>query len=257
MVELPGLGTPASRCKRVQIAEVSGSDTPADLHRLFPGFELAVESGGRDSLPARTTATGIDSSTSTGLWSATERSLVGAGSAGAERLILHHARQLLVCTRAARCSRGEKHPGVAHTSVRLELKVLSEARPTVPEARRRRGSAGGARQNDLYVPLFNSPLGALGSIFTGKPCPNFTRIVSMDLGPKAVRGHWDAGPEVESLARSSCAQDSSCRYGVYPVSSEVCLEGILAIRPKRAIIIVSTRINNDLYRLDCGQGWEP
>eukprot|EP00965_Chrysotila_dentata_P259382 6213544-Pleurochrysis_carterae.AAC.1 len=42
------------------------------------------------------------------------------------------------CALAARCSRGEKHPGLAHTSVWLELKVLSEDRPAVPETRRRR-----------------------------------------------------------------------------------------------------------------------
>eukprot|EP00965_Chrysotila_dentata_P013939 462422-Pleurochrysis_carterae.AAC.1 len=56
------------------IAEVSGSGTPADLHRLFSVFELAVESDDRGSLSIDTTARGIESS-STGPLSATERSL--------------------------------------------------------------------------------------------------------------------------------------------------------------------------------------
>eukprot|EP00965_Chrysotila_dentata_P042392 1406297-Pleurochrysis_carterae.AAC.1 len=44
---------------------------------------------------------------------------------------------------------------------------------------------------------------------------------------------------------------------VYSVSPEVYSEGTLAIRTERAIIVVSTRLNNDSYRLDQGQGWEP
>eukprot|EP00965_Chrysotila_dentata_P257104 6212768-Pleurochrysis_carterae.AAC.3 len=79
---------------------MADSDTPAGPLQTPPGVELAVESGGRGSLPARTTARGINSS-STGLRSTNERSLVRAGSAGAKRLLLHHARQLLVCTRCS------------------------------------------------------------------------------------------------------------------------------------------------------------
>eukprot|EP00965_Chrysotila_dentata_P044267 1471454-Pleurochrysis_carterae.AAC.2 len=83
------------------IAEVSGSDTPADLYRLFPVSNWRrIESGGKGSLPAKTIARGIDSSP-TGLRSTTERLLVVAGSAGAQKLFLHHARQLLLCTRCA------------------------------------------------------------------------------------------------------------------------------------------------------------
>eukprot|EP00965_Chrysotila_dentata_P214468 6188198-Pleurochrysis_carterae.AAC.5 len=64
-------------------------------------------------------------SSSTGLRSTTERSLVRAGSASTKRLFCTtHASSW--CALAARCSLGEKHPGLAHTLVRFALKVLIE-----------------------------------------------------------------------------------------------------------------------------------
>eukprot|EP00965_Chrysotila_dentata_P257182 6212797-Pleurochrysis_carterae.AAC.2 len=48
----------------------------------------------------------------------------------------------------------------------------------------------------------------------------------------------------------------NCFYGlrVYSVNSKAYS---LAIRPERAIITVSMRFNNDSYRSNRGQGWEP
>eukprot|EP00965_Chrysotila_dentata_P161157 5321352-Pleurochrysis_carterae.AAC.1 len=50
---------------------------------------------------------------------------------------------------------------------------------------------------------------------------------------------------------------TSYRIGDSSIRSEMILNGIVTSRPERAIMIVSTRLNNDLCQLSCGQGWEP
>eukprot|EP00965_Chrysotila_dentata_P006128 200408-Pleurochrysis_carterae.AAC.1 len=45
--------------------------------------------------------------------------------------------------------------------------------------------------------------------------------------------------------------------GVISVRSENNMNGIVTLGPKRAIINVSMRLNNDSYRLDRGHGWKP
>eukprot|EP00965_Chrysotila_dentata_P036633 1219478-Pleurochrysis_carterae.AAC.1 len=47
------------------------------------------------------------------------------------------------------------------------------------------------------------------------------------------------------------------RNGDISIRSEMKLNGIVTSGPERAIINVSTRLNNKLYRLNRGQGWEP
>eukprot|EP00965_Chrysotila_dentata_P159789 5279071-Pleurochrysis_carterae.AAC.4 len=49
---------------------------------------------------------------------------------------------------------------------------------------------------------------------------------------------------------------SYCIGGI-SIRSETISNGVVTLRPERAIRIVSTRFNNDLYRLNRGQGWEP
>eukprot|EP00965_Chrysotila_dentata_P193371 6175726-Pleurochrysis_carterae.AAC.1 len=49
----------------------------------------------------------------------------------------------------------------------------------------------------------------------------------------------------------------SYRFGAYPISSEMYSESIIALRPERAITIVSTRFNNGLYQRIQDQGWGP
>eukprot|EP00965_Chrysotila_dentata_P000557 18210-Pleurochrysis_carterae.AAC.1 len=44
-------GSPAGRCKRVLLTEVSGPDTPVDLYRLFLILELGGGRVGRQKLP--------------------------------------------------------------------------------------------------------------------------------------------------------------------------------------------------------------
>eukprot|EP00965_Chrysotila_dentata_P095227 3147639-Pleurochrysis_carterae.AAC.1 len=73
-----------------------------------------LESGCRGSLPSKTSGVGIDSS-STGLQSATERSLVEMAVL-VKTACLHHARHLLVCApRAVHCAK--QHLGFPATSV--------------------------------------------------------------------------------------------------------------------------------------------
>eukprot|EP00965_Chrysotila_dentata_P233088 6199373-Pleurochrysis_carterae.AAC.1 len=50
---------------------------------------------------------------------------------------------------------------------------------------------------------------------------------------------------------------TSYRVGDISIRSEMNLNGIVILRLERAIITVSMRLNNDLYRLDRGQGWKP
>eukprot|EP00965_Chrysotila_dentata_P254899 6212031-Pleurochrysis_carterae.AAC.4 len=53
--------------------------------------------------------------------------------------------------------------------------------------------------------------------------------------------------------------DTSYRTGDSPIRSEIILDGVEARlrRPERAIMNVSSQLNIDIYRLNCGQGWEP
>eukprot|EP00965_Chrysotila_dentata_P238985 6202831-Pleurochrysis_carterae.AAC.1 len=41
------------------------------------------------------------------------------------------------------------------------------------------------------------------------------------------------------------------------IRSEMISNGIVTARPERAVMTVSTRLNNGKYRLNRGQGWEP
>eukprot|EP00965_Chrysotila_dentata_P108918 3598613-Pleurochrysis_carterae.AAC.1 len=51
--------------------------------------------------------------------------------------------------------------------------------------------------------------------------------------------------------------EASYRKGDISVRSEMILNGIVTSGPEQAIINVSMRLNNNSYRLDRGQGWEP
>eukprot|EP00965_Chrysotila_dentata_P143647 4746513-Pleurochrysis_carterae.AAC.1 len=51
--------------------------------------------------------------------------------------------------------------------------------------------------------------------------------------------------------------ETSYRKGDISIRSEMNIHGIVTSGPERAIINVSMRSNNDSYRLDRGQGWEP
>eukprot|EP00965_Chrysotila_dentata_P127084 4203437-Pleurochrysis_carterae.AAC.1 len=88
---------------------MSGSDTPADLYRLSPvsnwrssrttEVDFSVDRYDRQG-PRVVVVDRASRST-------TEQLLVGAGRAGAKRFFLHHARQLLVCTRCGLFARRE------------------------------------------------------------------------------------------------------------------------------------------------------
>eukprot|EP00965_Chrysotila_dentata_P252103 6210488-Pleurochrysis_carterae.AAC.2 len=130
-------GSPADWYRRTKIAKVSGSDTPADLGRLFPvsnwrSIRAAEALCHSERSPGASTRRRPGSSRRLN-----NRSFEPAVMRVQKGFFCTtHASSW--CAVAARYPRSEKHPGLAHTSLRLELKVLSEDRPAVPETLRRR-----------------------------------------------------------------------------------------------------------------------
>ena len=135
---------------------MSGSDTPADLYRLFPvtngrsNWLITARYRPKRPLGASThRRSGSDRRLS-------DRALEAAVRVQKDSFCTTHAS--LWCALAARHSRGEKHPGLAHSLALSELKSLSPISagcahfPELP-------SAGGARHQGLLKPVASCTLG--------------------------------------------------------------------------------------------------
>eukprot|EP00965_Chrysotila_dentata_P193417 6175752-Pleurochrysis_carterae.AAC.1 len=146
-----------------------------------------IKSGGGGSLPSETRCVGIDSS-STGLQSATGRSLIGGGCAGADGWLIvctkratswSALRARLTAQRAA--SRSPCSLSLAQTEV-LQVKIGGGAQKVASF------DAVGARTPCHFPSAVFLPLGASGSQSRGNLLPKIFKFGYCDLGFPTVRG---------------------------------------------------------------------